>query len=342
MSQSPRTAARFAAGVLLVGGVPGIFAAQLNLGQDSRNQPLGIVSVLVGAGLWFLPWNRWPARATVVLAPIGFAFIGCSRALGAEPPAAFVASFVMAFIWIGVTQPPRTSLLLAPFAGLTYVMATLAGPHDPTEIPSLAIVLPVLVLTGEVPAHMVARLREAQAIEHEHALLSEAEARTDQLTGLGNRRLGEQVLDTIEPGDALLMLDLDHFKDVNDRLGHAGGDRVLRDLGTYLRSVVRPGDEVARFGGEEFLILLRDADAAADRIAEALLGGWRATGPIATFSVGVSVHADGQSPAITYSEADTALYRAKRRGRDQVCHFGVSPVGDETSTGTMPIRPGPR
>ena len=128
LSESPRTAARFAAAVLLVGSIPGIFASQLGLGADARNAPLGYLSFVTGLIVWFLPWNRWPARTTMVLAPMGFTFIGASRALGAEPPAAFVASFVMAFIWIGVTQPPRTSFLAAPLAALTYVLATLAGP----------------------------------------------------------------------------------------------------------------------------------------------------------------------------------------------------------------------
>ena len=100
------------------------------LGADARNAPLGYLSFVTGVIVWFLPWNRWPARTTMLLAPMGFTFIGASRALGAEPPAAFVASFVMAFIWIGVTQPPRTSFLAAPLAALTYILATLASDAD--------------------------------------------------------------------------------------------------------------------------------------------------------------------------------------------------------------------
>jgi diguanylate cyclase len=114
---------------------------------------------------------------------------------------------------------------------------------------------------------------------------------TDDLTGLGNRRHVNTLLDELAPGDALLLLDLDHFKELNDRLGHLRGDEVLADLGRYLKDSTRDGDAVTRYGGEEFLLVLRQSGPqAAAQAAERLLTGWRATNPLVTFSIGIAVH----------------------------------------------------
>jgi diguanylate cyclase (GGDEF)-like protein len=119
-------------------------------------------------------------------------------------------------------------------------------------------------------------------------------------------------------GDGLLMLDLDHFKDVNDSRGHAEGDRILSALGDYLRSAVRDADTVARFGGEEFIVLLRGAGSQVDEIGGRLLAGWRATGTGVTVSVGAAVHVDTRGPSDTFKATDGALYAAKSGGRDQL------------------------
>jgi diguanylate cyclase (GGDEF)-like protein len=141
---------------------------------------------------------------------------------------------------------------------------------------------------------------------------------TDDLTGLGNRRHGNTLLDSLVAGDTLAMLDLDHFKRINDAHGHPAGDGVLRDFSSYLLRAIRDKDAVARFGGEEFIIVLRGAgDAALDTI-ERLLTGWRALSPLTTFSAGVAVHRLHQLPSSTFAHADAALYLAKLRGRDRV------------------------
>jgi diguanylate cyclase (GGDEF)-like protein len=236
-------------------------------------------------------------------------------------------------MWVGLTQPPRTSYFLIGPAVIAYVVPiALSANYAATEIQSLSIVLPVLVASAEVPARMVAELRRARATEHEYALRCAYEARTDELTGLGNRRFGERLLGGLLPGDAVLLLDLDHFKAVNDTFGHAGGDRVLRDLGEYLRSAVREDDAVARFGGEEFLIVVRRGAADAMDVAERLTCGWRDQHAPTTFSVGVSVHNASQPVSATFSQADTALYRAKQNGRDQVRLFGAEPAPEARST----------
>jgi diguanylate cyclase (GGDEF)-like protein len=169
---------------------------------------------------------------------------------------------------------------------------------------------------------MLARLARAREAEHAEATAFAEAAQTDDLTGLGNRRRGNALLDSLKPGDALLILDLDHFKDVNDRLGHREGDRVLIELGHFLASHLRDADDVARYGGEEFVVVLRGAGPGAIVTAERLLAAWREQRPLVTFSVGIALHGHGRSPALTFGGADAALYEAKRAGRDQARYHG--------------------
>jgi diguanylate cyclase (GGDEF)-like protein len=140
-------------------------------------------------------------------------------------------------------------------------------------------------------------------------------ASTDLLTGLANRRTLDRALGRLSADDTVIMLDLDHFKQVNDKLGHAAGDDVLRAFGGVLRGTARSRDTVGRFGGEEFLIVLApggDADAFLRR----LRAGWLTERPSpVTFSAGVA--ASIGDPDETVRLADQALYQAKEAGRDQ-------------------------
>ncbi|HET6794176.1 MAG TPA: sensor domain-containing diguanylate cyclase [Acidimicrobiales bacterium] len=149
-------------------------------------------------------------------------------------------------------------------------------------------------------------------------LLAEVSVR-DELTGVGNRRHAVSLLDALQPGDAVIMIDLDHFKEVNDTDGHPAGDRVLLELADHLRTGVRDADLVARYGGEEFLVVVRGAGAGGSDTAERLIQMWRDRSPRTTFSAGVAVHGEGSSAAATVAQADAALYAAKRTGRDRVC-----------------------
>jgi diguanylate cyclase (GGDEF)-like protein len=140
-------------------------------------------------------------------------------------------------------------------------------------------------------------------------------ASTDKLTGLPNRRMLDRALGRLAAGDTVIMLDLDHFKQVNDTLGHAAGDEVLRAFGRVLRSTVRARDTVGRFGGEEFLIILGPSGAP-DVFLQRLRAEWLTERPLpVTFSAGIVLSAG--HPDETVSLADQALYQAKAAGRDQ-------------------------
>ena len=153
-------------------------------------------------------------------------------------------------------------------------------------------------------------------------------AQTDTLTGVGNRRWAMSMLPARLPvGSAIAQLDLDHFKHINDRFGHAAGDRVLVATADALRHQLRDSDLLARMGGEEFLVYLPDASAsAASAIAQRLCGAVQQIRlselgediPI-TESIGLAcVTSPGGTWADWLAAADRALYDAKRAGRNRV------------------------
>ena len=153
-------------------------------------------------------------------------------------------------------------------------------------------------------------------------------SRTDKLTGLANRGRAEEVMArasavserTGQPW-AVAVIDVDRFKSVNDRLGHAGGDRVLRSIANVLETQARKSDLCARWGGEEFVVVLEGTDLAAatvacERFADAVRRSVTPDGEI-TISVGVASATGGDVEQLV-DRADQALYEAKHRGRDRV------------------------
>ncbi len=171
------------------------------------------------------------------------------------------------------------------------------------------------------------RARLRAALEENTALATQ-----DALTGLANRRRLDALLHSelershrLGGGFSVLMVDIDHFKRVNDRLGHSAGDAALREAAACMAGALRSVDTVGRFGGEEFLVLLpgdslAQARACAERLREAVarlrppaLGG----GAI-TVSLGVAQYRSGDDAQSLLARADAALYRAKAGGRNRV------------------------
>jgi two-component system, cell cycle response regulator len=224
-----------------------------------------------------------------------------------------------------------------PYAAVAVAFALLvvAERHD-RFYPAFSLVIANLVLVALVTVRQLAAQselisvqRDLQGAHHELAAL----ATTDALTGLPNHRELVVAIDrelelTTRHGQqfALAFLDLDHFKAINDTLGHAAGDAVLKETSDVLRECLRGGDIAGRWGGEEFIVVLPQTDSPGAMIAAERL---RATiaqhrfqaagGAHLTCSIGVAVRPfDGTDRDALIESADRAMYAAKRLGRNQV------------------------
>ncbi len=193
------------------------------------------------------------------------------------------------------------------------------GEKDTVEVDYLA----------DVTWEIIASRRDQEELRQANELLA-TQARIDFLTGVYNRRMLDSLL-TAEMTRAcrydeplsLIMLDLDHFKRVNDSLGHRAGDQVLQRLVALLSGRVRSHDIVSRWGGEEFLVLTPNSDlsqaaALAEDLRELTAEHDFGDGLRITVSFGVTSHCCGESAETFVARADTALYEAKRNGRNRV------------------------
>jgi len=173
---------------------------------------------------------------------------------------------------------------------------------------------------------------EEQAQELDRTRL---EARTDSLSGVGNRKAFDETLqfllaDFKRNGApfVLVLADIDHFKWINDTHGHAAGDRVVNYVGTFLKECLRAGDHLARYGGDEFALLFSgigvdQASEISNLIRLAVEGrnfnvGITSERIAVTFSMGLSKVEEGDTPDSVFERADRALYQSKEAGRNQL------------------------
>ncbi len=172
-------------------------------------------------------------------------------------------------------------------------------------------------------------------------LMTFTEVRTDPLTGLNNRRglddsLAGQLalMGRYHSPFALAMLDIDHFKLVNDRQGHLNGDRILQQLSQLLEECVRETDVLARYGGEEFVVVMPQTDLAGASMLTERLRYEVANRMTITVSGGVAAAGESDTAESLLGHADTALYSAKAAGRNRIfCHTGndTQPVAEQTT-----------
>jgi diguanylate cyclase (GGDEF)-like protein len=324
-----------------------------------------LVVVSTTDGVWLETWVRWTvgdALGMLVMAPPLLSWRSrppASRSLGERAAVAAVvlsgAALVLldggptwrallpyltlpGLVWAATRFRMRgatlAGLITAHAANLALALgqgpfAAAAGTHATT---ALQLSLGITVGTGLVLAALAVDLTGRDEVER----VLGHQAAHDHLTGLPNRvllheRLG-QVLDRAEPGRAVavLFLDLDRFKAVNDSLGHAWGDALLVETAARLQAAGRPRDLVARLGGDEFVVVCADLDdpAEAGAVARRMLAA--VSEPVhhdgrtvAVFtSIGIAtVTAAGRAPEEVLRNADTAMYRAKADGRSRIDFF---------------------
>jgi diguanylate cyclase len=241
------------------------------------------------------------------------------------PAAMFLMS---ASVWIparslvGRSDPDRNPRFVLPaFASIASLAILMSGNFSHVSTVAIGLAAATCVAVGARMALSLRRLTRLTNARHKQAI-------TDELTGLGNRRQLLSELDrrlhtlapgTERPGLALLLIDLDHFKEINDSFGHLAGDAVLKEIGPRLQGVLGKNDVVARIGGDEFAVILDPGD-----LTEATLVADRITGALerpilletATLHVGGSIgialapmHAF--APGELMRCADVAMYRAK-------------------------------
>jgi len=189
---------------------------------------------------------------------------------------------------------------------------------------------------GALEQKLASSQHELHALQQALTMVA-VEASRDPVTGIANRRCFDRTLEaTVERARAdhvpfsLLMIDIDHFKSFNDRLGHLIGDSILKLVGAVLSHSLREDDMVARFGGEEFAMILANADtdtaiAVGERIRTRIMAREmkrRSTGEnlgTITVSVGVATYGNNESARTLVTRADACLYEAKRTGRNRTC-----------------------
>ncbi|HEX6596422.1 MAG TPA: GGDEF domain-containing protein [Acidimicrobiales bacterium] len=235
--------------------------------------------------------------------------------------------YAMAYLWLAVHAfyflPWRRAAPQVAFIAVNYAVSLIAMPGNAFPFQRWAI----LVLTTVVICTLVALLRAR--VDALVSRLADA-ALTDPLTGLRNRRGYEEVLDLeIARSDrtghafSLIVADIDHFKAVNDELGHPVGDRVLKRVAAELASTGRRLDSVARMGGEEFALILPATDPEgayllAERLRLNIGRAFRRNAVPVTISFGIAGYPeDGDDPDTLFAAADSALLLAKALGRDR-------------------------
>lgn len=239
------------------------------------------------------------------------------------PTSPVLVWFALPAVTLGVRFEPWGMVVGTAYLLVVFLISTVAvdpasaSAHSQSLVAAVALILSTVILSGA--------LVESDRAHRRRSTL-------DPLTGLFNRNALEQRLAELDGqpssrgkggSHALLLCDLDHFKRVNDQLGHAAGDAVLQDVAYTMRAVLRAGDSIYRIGGEEILVVLpgaseEDAVKIAERLRQAVRKR-RPAGVGVTISIGAAVSKpDTVNTDDLVARADAALYSAKANGRDAV------------------------
>ncbi|MDD0844114.1 GGDEF domain-containing protein [Pseudomonas sp. Gutcm_11s] len=288
--------------------------------------PLALLAV--GVASYFPAWHRW-MLAILCVAPVSAVLTNLAFNRGSPDFAYFVPEIYLNLMWTftvsGLTL--RQATLTASCSALVLIALTLVDALQPGAHRLHFIWVLAAFSFGLLCAMVLEKAHKTMFLDQGRLALS---ASIDGLTGLWNRaRIDQLFIEEIARAQrygtpfSVILLDIDHFKHVNDHHGHAVGDSVLRQFAALLRDNVRTSDKVGRLGGEEFLIILPEIDAAqAQAAAHTLQARIRQfdfdTVLRKTASFGITQFRGDESPQHMLDRADRALYKAKAGGRDRI------------------------
>jgi diguanylate cyclase (GGDEF)-like protein len=268
---------------------------------------LAAVAFLVSVALSRLSWRHLPEEALLVFPGLGIVAMTCVALLTKGISPAYMGFFTVAVFYIASTQSERLTLFALPVLLPLWVVCQ-GGLSDEVGVKML-ITLCIWGLVG----HGIARKKRSDEVRVTGLLHAAA---TDPLTGLASRGELVRVLERTDVGDAVVLIDLDGFKAINDTGGHPVGDDILAAFGRSVRAALRSTDTALRYGGDEIMLILPQAGAEqSDALLERLRHHWLQPGR-PTFSAGIAIRADEDAQE-TLRRADKALYQAKQRGRDR-------------------------
>jgi diguanylate cyclase (GGDEF)-like protein len=271
----------------------------------------GALAVAIVVCIVVVPWERLPPRLAALppLAVVAVAFL-LRQATGAlRNPVDYEALLMLPVLWLAVYGSRGEMLTAVGLGGLSFALSIALQPLAGGAWVKAAIWPTVTALVG-VRVH---------ALVQEISRLSQ----TDHLTGIANRarwdaELAREAARSDRSGAPLTvaLIDLDHFKRINDELGHAAGDHLLKAAASAWQPALRLTDLIARYGGDEFGLLLPDTDVHAAR--EVIERMRCATSDAVSFSAGIAQRRTGEPTEELAARADEALYAAKRAGRGRV------------------------
>ena len=314
-----RTAAAMFGGATVDAAIEGIVPGDPSFAIAPALAALVLVSVVLLVG------PRLPRAALACLGPIGVVLI--AGALAATPGAGDGAIlYVWPVLWTTFFFGPQGGIAIVCFVGIAHAGTLLALPAASSYPGRWLDVMATSSVLVVVTVMLVRRNRDLLAV-------LASEARTDALTAVLNRR-GFDERAEIEltrarregASIAVVILDIDHFKRINDEWGHDTGDLVLARTAAIIADQARDIDVVARLGGEEFAVLMPSCDAEgaaalADRTREAVAGTDSPGVPAVRLSAGIAAAEAPETAQTLLQAADVALYRAKGAGRDRTERF---------------------
>ena len=330
--------------VLLIGLQWYAVSAGLALASDAK---LITLYLAVNAVAFYVAqrsgWSKRFADPAMTRTQMAFGLVAVGAAYVANAPFHGMILLLVALVLVlgAVTLSPRDCRLMGLFSllglGIAIVFAVTQRPAQfemGAQLIAFLFSVIVLACVAELAARISAIRSELKSQRRElKKALAENQwlAGRDELTGLSNRRRALELLAYEErraarqPVDACIaMIDLDLFKSVNDKHGHGAGDDVLRTFARHAGTVLREADILARWGGEEFLLLMPNTSKVeAERVIERLreifcrAGQWHWNPDlVVTFSAGLTTQRHGETSEMTITRADEALYQAKARGRN--------------------------